>query len=133
MVSFIPLFIVVPIVELALLIRVGQAWGLSNTLLLVILTGVLGTILLKIQGISILRRIDREINQGIIPPDALFDGLFIFCGGLLLITPGIITDVLGLAMLLPPSRNLFKYVIKERIMRTFERGKIIHFSFFKKM
>jgi len=131
MVYFIPLFIVVPIVELALLIRIGQAWGLSNTLLLVILTGVLGAILLKIQGISILRRIDRELKEGIIPPDALFDRLFIFCSGVFLITPGIITDILGFAMLFPLFRNLFKYGIKRKIMKTFEQGETIYIPFLK--
>lgn len=133
MVYFIFLFTVVPILELALLIRIGQVWGLTNTMLLVVLTGILGAILLKIQGISILRRIDRELNQGIIPSDALFDGFFIFCGGLLLITPGIITDILGLTLLFPLSRNLFKYGIKKKIRKTFERGNTIHFSFFKRM
>lgn len=124
-------FTVVPVLELALLIRIGQGWGLTNTMLLVVLTGVLGAILLKFQGISILRRIDHELKEGIVPPDTLFDELFIFCGGVFLITPGIITDILGFAMLFPLFRNLFKYGIKRKIMKIFEQGETIHTSFLK--
>lgn len=126
------LFTVIPITELALLIKIGQIWGLKNTLLLIVFTGILGAILLKVQGISILRRINTELSQGLIPPDALFDGFFIFCGGLLLITPGIITDILGLLMILPFSRNIFKYQVKRKIKKIFTRGRTIHFTYFRR-
>ena len=126
------LFTIVPITELALLIKIGQIWGLRNTLLLVILTGILGAILLKIQGISILRRINNELGQGIIPSDALFDGLFIFCGGLFLITPGVLTDLLGLLLLLPFTRKLFKYWVKQKIKNEIAQGRVIHFAYFKR-
>lgn len=129
---FILLFTVVPVAELAILIKIGQIWGLRNTLLLVILTGLLGAILLKVQGISILRRINNELSVGKIPADSLFDGLFIFCGGLLLITPGILTDILGLLLLLPFSRSLFKYWAKRKIKRAFAQGRIIQFSYFNR-
>ena len=126
------LFTIIPIVELALLIKIGQIWGLRNTLLLVILTGILGVFLLKIQGISILRRINDELGQGIIPSNALFDGLFIFCGGLLLITPGVLTDLLGLLLLLPFTRKLFKYWVKQKIKNAIAQGRVIHFTYFKR-
>lgn len=126
------LFTIVPITELALLIKIGQIWGLRNTLLLVILTGILGAILLKIQGISILKRINNELGQGIIPSDALFDGFFIFCGGLLLITPGVLTDLLGLFLLFPLTRRIFKYWVRQKIRKAFAQGKIIHFTYFKR-
>jgi UPF0716 protein FxsA len=126
------LFTVIPIIELALLIKIGQIWGLGNTLALVILTGILGAIFLKIQGISILRRINIELSQGILPSEALFDGFFIFCGGLLLITPGVITDILGLLLLLPLSRSLFKYWVKQKIRKAFAQGRSIHFTYFRR-
>jgi UPF0716 protein FxsA len=129
---FIFLFTVVPIVELALLIKIGQIWGITNTLVLVILTGVLGAILLKLQGMGILRRINTELSQGLLPPDALFDGFFIFCGGLLLVTPGVITDIIGILLLFPFTRNLFKNWAKRKIKRTFEQGRVIHFTYFRR-
>lgn len=126
------LFTVIPLTELVLLIKTSQNWGLKNTLLLVILTGTLGVILLKIQGVSILKRINCELSQRLIRSDALFDGLFIFCGGLLLITPGIITDILGLSMISPFSRNIFKYWIKRKIRKLFLEGKVICFTRLRK-
>ncbi len=126
------LFTIVPLTELALLIKIGQIWGLKNTLLLIILTGISGAILLKVQGISILKRINTQLSQGLIPSDALFDGFFIFCGGLLLVTPGIITDILGLLMILPFSRNIFKYQVKRKIKKIFAGGKTIHFTYFRR-
>lgn len=129
---FIFLFTAVPLIELALLIKIGQVWGLRNTLLLVILTGLFGAILLKVQGISVLRRINNDLSQGIIPSEALFDGLFIFCGGLLLITPGILTDILGLLMLFPLTRNIFKYWIERKIRKAFEQGKVIRLTCFRR-
>lgn len=126
------LFTVVPIIELALLIKIGQIWGLRNTLALVVLTGIFGAILLKIQGINVLRRINNELSQGIIPSDALFDGFFIFCGGLLLITPGVLTDFLGLLMLFPLTGKLFKYWVKQKIKKMFAQRRAIHFTYFKR-
>ncbi len=126
------LFTVIPIIELALLIKIGQIWGLKNTLALVILTGVFGAILLKVQGINVLRRISNELSQGILPSDALFDGFFIFCGGLLLITPGVITDLLGLLMLFPITRKLLKYWVRRKIRKAFQQGKVMHFTYFKR-
>lgn len=126
------LFTAVPIMELALLIKIGQIWGLRNTLALVVLTGIFGAILLKIQGINVLRRINNELSQGIIPSDALFDGFFIFCGGLLLITPGVLTDFLGLLMLFPLTGKLFKYWVKQKIKKMFAQRRAIHFTYFKR-
>lgn len=126
------LFTIVPIAELALLIKIGRVCGLGNTLLIVIATGILGAFLLKIQGIGILRRINNELSRGVIPSDAIFDGLFIFCGGLFLVTPGVITDVLGILLLFPFSRRLFKQWAKSRMEDSIARGKIIDITNFKR-
>ena len=126
------LFIVVPIIELALLIKIGQMWGLGNTLLLVILTGIFGAILLRIQGTNILRRINDKLSQRLIPSEELLDGFFVFCGGLLLISPGILTDISGLLILFPFTRNLFKYWMKKKIKKAFDQKKEIHFRYFKR-
>ena len=106
------LFVLVPIVELALLIKIGQCIGVGYTLGIVIVTGVVGAYLAKLQGLLTLRSIQEEINQGRMPADRLFDGVLILCSGILLITPGIITDLVGFMGLIPFTRNLFKRWLK---------------------
>lgn len=125
------LFTAVPIVELALLIKLGQIIGLGNTLAIVIFTGIGGAILAKSQGLRTLRRIDQELSMGIMPSDPLFDGLFILCGGLLLITPGIITDMVGLLLLTPFFRASVKIWIKKKIRKAFQEGRLIRIIHFR--
>lgn len=119
------LFTVVPITELALLIRVGQYAGVGYTLGIVIITGVTGAYLAKMQGLIILRRIQEDINHGIMPTDKLFDGVLILLGGILLLTPGFITDIIGFMGLIPFTRNLFKRWLKHKVEDMISHGKII--------
>jgi len=106
------LFTVVPIVELALLIWLGgqTVWWLP--VLLVIADGVAGALLWRWQGIRTLVRIREEMAAGRMPADAMVDGLLIFFAGGLLITPGMITDVAGFALLIPPIRAVVKQLAK---------------------
>lgn len=108
------LFTAVPLLELALLLRVGRLIGVGPTLALVILTGVTGALLARGQGVATLRRIQADLAGGIMPGDRLLDGLFILAGGLLLLTPGLLTDALGFCALLPPGRALLKRVLTRR-------------------
>ncbi len=101
------LFTVVPVIELALLIKVGQHIGVAYTLGIVVITGIVGAYLAKLQGLLTLRRIQDDINQGIMPADRLFDGVLILCSGILLLTPGFITDMIGLMGLIPFTRRFF--------------------------
>ncbi len=126
------LFVAVPLIELAILIKIGQIIGVSNTLALVILTGMLGAILVRIEGFNVLRRIDIELHEGRLPSDALLDGFLIFCGGMLLITPGIFTDILGFLLLFPYSRSFFKALIVQKIRRAFQEGRTVNFYYFKR-
>lgn len=119
------LFTVVPILELALLIRVGQFLGVGNAIGIVIITGLFGAILTKSQGLLTVEKIQKDLNEGIMPTERLLDGLLILCGGILLITPGLITDTLGLTALIPLSRGLIKGWIKRKIRQAFEEGKVI--------
>jgi UPF0716 protein FxsA len=121
------LFTVVPIVELALLIKIGQFLGVFYTVGIVIVTGVTGAYLAKLQGLITLRKIQEEVNNGRMPADRLFDGVLILCSGLLLLTPGLITDLLGFLGLIPLSRNLFKRWLREKIKNIISEGKIITF------
>lgn len=118
------LFTVVPLVELALLIKVGQLIGVLNTVALVVLTGLLGATLARVQGFGVLRRIQDELAAGQLPGDSLFDGVLILAGALLLLTPGILTDALGFALLLPPSRNLVKRFLKRYFQKKLADGEI---------
>ncbi len=125
------LFITVPIIELALLIKIGQVLGVGYTLGLVIVTGVVGAYLAKLQGLLTLRRIQEEVNHGKMPTDRLFDGLVILCSGLLLLTPGIITDITGFLGLIPFTRNVFKKWLKQKIKDMIGKGEVISITSFK--
>lgn len=95
------------------------------TLLMVFLTGMLGVLLTKRQGLSALRNAQQKINNGQMPGDVLIDGLCIFFGGLLLIVPGFLTDFIGLALLFPFFRNLIKPAIFRVIRNRMHRGQYI--------
>jgi UPF0716 protein FxsA len=100
------LFVAVPLIELSLLIKLGKILGALNTILIVVLTGILGAAFARSQGAGIVSRIKNALSQGRIPGDELIQGLLIMAGGLMLITPGFITDLLGFALILPPTRKL---------------------------
>ena len=119
------LFTLVPIAELALLINVGQNIGLGNTLFIVIFTGILGAYLAKTQGLITLVRIREDINEGIMPTEKLFDGVLILCGGILLLTPGLITDLVGFTALIPFTRHLIRLWIKRKIEDMISNGRVI--------
>lgn len=98
------LFTVIPMLELLLLIHVGGIIGLIPTLLLVAGTGVLGVSIAKMQGFLVVNRIKNNLNQGQIPTNNMVQGILILIGGGMLLTPGLITDVLGFSFILPLTR-----------------------------
>lgn len=111
------LFVVVPAVELALLIEVGQRIGAGATLGLIVATGVVGASLARRQGLGVLRRLQQETQAGRIPADPLVDGAFVLVAGALLITPGILTDVVGFLCLVPGVRTLVKRRVRRDVAR----------------
>jgi UPF0716 protein FxsA len=108
-------FIAIPIVEIAVLIKVGGAIGAWNTIALVILTAIAGTALLRAQGLATLARVQDSLARDIFPAHALFDGACLLVAGALLLTPGFVTDALGLALFLPPVRGLLRRLIWHRL------------------
>lgn len=107
------LFIIVPVVELYILIEVGKKIGSVPIIGIIILTGILGAYLVKGQGFMILRKIQSDLNEGILPGDNLIQGAIILAGGILLLTPGFITDIIGFIFLIPFSRMVVKkYLLK---------------------
>ena len=114
------LFVLVPLVELFLLLKLGSHIGVGPTVAIVVATGVFGGAMARMQGFAVLRRIRESLDRGVLPTDSLVDGLFVLAGGLLLLTPGLITDVAGFLALLPPTRSRLKMWIKRRFRRTLD-------------
>ncbi len=111
------LFTLIPVIELALLIQVGNYIGVLPTVVLVVATGVAGAALARCQGLLALRRLQQAIAEGTFPGNEIFSGALILAGGLLLLTPGLITDLAGLAFLAPGSRNLIETFLKKAVLR----------------
>lgn len=99
-------FIIVPLIELMLLIEVGGIIGSGWTFLIIIATAIIGTKLVKQQGLQTWSKIQQEMVTGQLPAQSLFDGICILISGILLITPGLITDVIGMLLLTPAFRTL---------------------------
>lgn len=116
------LFTVVPLVELALLIKLGNLIGLWPTILIVIATGVLGAALARSQGTRTVGAIRAELAQGRAPTESLINGLLILVGGVVLLTPGLLTDLLGFSLLVPFTRNWFKKELRGRLRKYVERN-----------
>lgn len=108
-----PLFIIVPIIEMVLLIKVGQWIGIVPTVGMVMLTAVVGLSLLRRQGLSTLLRANQKIEQGGLPAQEMVEGILLAIGGALLLTPGFFTDAVGFYCLLPFTRKpLVKQLLK---------------------
>ena len=110
------LLTLVPLMELALLIRLYQATDLATTLAVVILTGIVGAALARRQGLETWHRIQHRLSEGRPPTVELMDGLMIFIAGALLITPGMLTDAVGFLLLIPPVRRLLRGWLARRLM-----------------
>jgi len=108
------LFIVVPILELYVLIQVGSAMGVLPTIALLIFDSVLGAVLLRAQGRAAWVRFSRALAEGRLPGREVIDGVLVIFGGALLLTPGFLTDILGLALLIPPMRALVRRLLVAR-------------------
>ena len=117
------LFIVLPALELALLLEVGSRIGTLTTLGLIALTGVIGASLARWQGFSVLRRLQSEAAQGRLPAGPIADGVLILVAGALLITPGLLTDAFGFALLVPAFRELIKLTVWRRVDRAITEGR----------
>ncbi|WP_299180981.1 FxsA family protein [uncultured Neptuniibacter sp.] len=101
------LFIIVPIIEISVLINVGEAIGTWNTVGLVLLSAFIGVNMLRYQSLSTLARAQQRANQGEIPGQEMVEGIVLAVGGALLVTPGFVTDVIGFSCLLPFARKAF--------------------------
>lgn len=115
------LLTIVPALELALLIKVGSHIGAVNTIILILLTGAAGAYLARLQGFLVLTRIQQSLRQGELPTDEMINGILILVGGILLLTPGFITDAFGFLCLIPFTRDLIKIWVKRQFRLMTER------------
>lgn len=113
---FLFLFIVMPIVEMTILIKVGVVIGALNTIGLVLLTAIIGAALLRQQGLSTLLRANQRLNSGELPAKEVAEGLILAVGGALLLTPGFVTDGIGFLCLIPGSRHWLAGKALERMV-----------------
>ena len=111
------LFIVVPIAELAVIIQIGQEIGLLWTVALLIADSVLGSLLMRSQGRAVWRRFSEALQAGRPPAREVVDGALVLFGGALLLTPGFLTDIVGVALLLPPTRAVFRRLLLRRLAK----------------
>ncbi len=118
------LFVIVPLLELALLIEIGQVVGFLPTMALVVLTGVTGAWLARLEGLKTLWKLRDDLARGQLPGQAIMDGMSILLGGALLLTPGILTDLVGFSLLLPPTRHAIQRRVRERLEQSIQDGAI---------
>lgn len=116
------LFTLLPIIELYLLIRVGSVIGAGSTILIVLGTGVLGAWLARREGLRALNRVQAELNAGRLPAEAMVDGLLILIAGLVLLTPGFLTDAMGFTLLAPPTRAIIRRVLMDAFRKAAAQG-----------
>jgi UPF0716 protein FxsA len=126
--TLLALFIIVPFLELYILIELAGRIGPLPTFGIVVLTGILGAALAKHQGLEVLRRIQTEMSFGQMPGDALFDGALVLVGGVLLLTPGILTDITGFLLLVPLTRDLTKKYLRNWVNKKMRSGQIMYYS-----
>ncbi|RCK19721.1 FxsA family protein [Thalassospira lucentensis] len=120
-VYFLAIFVAMPIIEIAVFIQAGEVIGLWPTIGVVILTAILGTTLMRAQGLQTLAKAQSQMDQGEMPIGAMFDGICILVAGVLLLTPGFVTDTMGFLLLIPPLRQV---VGAKLIMKLVQSGNI---------
>lgn len=115
-------FIGIPLLEILILIKLGEVMGFSLTVLLVIGTGFLGAWAARIQGMKTWIVIQQEMNAGRSPGEPMIDALLIFVAGLLLLTPGLLTDITGFLLLFPATRRIFKQWLRRKFDEALRSG-----------
>src|SRR5437763_4787672 len=110
-------FLVMPIIELVVIIKIGAAIGVVYTVGLLILSSLVGAWLMRREGVGVLRRMQAAIDAGRVPGKEMADGFLILLGGALMVAPGFITDILGMLLLVPPVRAVVRAAVRRRIAK----------------
>lgn len=119
-------FTLIPVAEIYLIIKLGAFLGAFNTVAIIILTGFAGAALARMQGIQTMQRIRQSLEQGVVPTEEMIDALLIFIAGIVLLTPGFITDTAGILLLFPPTRYHIKRFLRLKFDQWVKTGNI-HF------
>lgn len=122
------LFVLIPVLELALLIKVGTHIGVLNTLLLIFLTAVVGVSLARWQGLKVFFKIQESLQRGVFPSSDMIDGLMILCAAAVLLTPGLITDTMAFFILFPATRQMIKKWLFYRFRDHFQEKGVVTIS-----
>ncbi len=122
------LLIIVPALEIGLLVLSGNAIGVWPTILLIILTGILGAWLAKKEGLNTIRTAQLQMQNGEVPGKLVLDGICILVGGAVLLTPGFITDAVGFFLLIPYTRAIIKALLERIFAKLIQNGSIIYFQ-----
>ena len=120
--NLILIFVGIPAVELILLFEIHGILGFLSTVLLIFATGIIGAILVKKQGIQNLIKIQQELNIGNLPAPQIMDGIMILLSGALLLTPGILTDIFGFALLTPSFRTFFRTIVINKVKSKYSQN-----------
>ena len=120
--AFLALVVVVVVVEIAVIIQVAHAIGALDTIALLILVSVVGAYLTKHEGFVVLRRLRAQLDAGKVPTAELIDGALVLAAGVLLLVPGFVTGAIGLLILFPPTRALFRAIVRRRFTVRVYRG-----------
>lgn len=126
------LLLIVPLVELTLLMMLADWTNWQTAVATVLITGVTGTLLIRYQGWRTIQRIKADLADQRLPGDALLDGFLIFTAGLLLLTPGVLTDLVGILLLVPPSRAFVKAYLLKRFRASFTNHTVVEGTFVRR-
>jgi len=116
------LFTIIPVIELYVIIKIGGMIGALNTILIILTTAVIGAYLAKQQGLMVIGNIRQAVQESRVPGRELLHGLIVLLGGLMLLTPGFITDILGISALIPPVRDFYINLVRKLILNKIESG-----------
>jgi UPF0716 protein FxsA len=116
------LFTVLPLLELFVLLQIGERIGGVPTIAMLLFSGVLGAALARAEGLRVARAFQQSVSTGQVPADSVINGALVLLGCALLVSPGVLTDVLGIVLLLPPSRRIALRIVAARVRRALERG-----------
>lgn len=110
-----------PIIEIAVFLLAGKLFGIAETLIFIIGTGVMGGYLLKKQGFKAYKNVQEKLRSGQLPGDAILDGLCVLAGGVLLVLPGFLSDIVGVFILFPPTKKLVKGLLLQSMQRKLQK------------
>ena len=116
-------FILVFLIDLFILIKLGEYLGFWYTIAIIIIAGIVGAVMVMREGLSVIQKVKKNLGQGIVPGRQLLNGLLLLIGGMLLIAPGIITDVVGFMLIIPGSRDKFVEMIISYLRSRFILGR----------